>query len=393
MSEDFSTPDGDYISASQIESWRLCKRRWAWGKIDKIYGPANPAAEKGKIVHEVLEEWLKHGVVIDLDATRTLPDGTVFKPGPIAAAGLKHLPMPGTCGTERNIFVRTKVAKYQGYIDWDTKGEIPVVGDHKTTSNFKWAKTEDDLRKDPQATIYAAALMEETKKSTVELRWVYYLTSGKSQSKKVSLLVLREDIEKNFDDLDVTAAEIMHARKTVKTAKDLEPNVRSCDMFGGCQYRENCNLSSTERIKGIMAQQSLAEKMAARSAGKTPAAAGPATKTNGAAVGAGINPPEGKAPTTPADMAAAATAATAAAAPAAAAPPQVEAGKKRGRPAGTAATSAAGPTALPETTPSGGLRTAKEVWRGYAKAALSGGHDLQTAIGLANGMLDYDLSN
>jgi len=390
------------MSASQIETWRTCKRKWAWRKIDRIEGPANTAAEKGKIVHEVLESWLKHGVVIDPDATRTLPDGTVFKPGPIAAAGLKHLPMPGTCGTERRITVKTKLVKYQGFIDWDVQtGDIPVVGDHKTTSDFKWAKTEDDLRKDPQATIYAAALMNETGKSAVELRWVYYTTRGRAQSKKVSLIVLREDIEKNFDDLDATSVEILEAKKNVKTALHLEPNVRSCDMYGGCQFRVNCNLSTAERIKGMMAQETLAEKMeqrrkeptmatlaekmAARNAGKAKPSAGTNGATTAAAAGTGINPPEGRAPTTPADMAAAAAATTAAAAP-----PAVDAGKaKRGRPAGAAA------AAVPEVGPvaQGGLRTAKEIWRGYAMAALSGGHAPLEAIEWANVMLDHDLNH
>jgi len=321
----FPDPDGDYISPSQIESWRLCRRKWAWNKIDKIQGLGNVAAEKGTIIHEVLEAWLKDGRAIDPDEVRTLSDGTMFKPGPIAAAGLKHLPMPKTCGTERFIHVKTQKAKYHGYIDWDLKGDVPVVGDHKSTSDFKWAKTEDDLRKDPQATIYAAAIMAETGAVQVELRWVYYQTKGAAKSKKVSLVVLKEDVERNFDELDVTALEINEARRTAKTALDLEPNVRACDNFGGCQYRENCNLSSTDRIKGLMAQESLAEKMekrkhgietneketdmetlaekmkrrAAESAGKTPApvngasASGGAEKMAGATLGKGINPPEG----------------------------------------------------------------------------------------------------
>jgi RecB family exonuclease len=272
-----------YISASQIETWRDCKRKWAWSKLDRIGEPQNIAAQKGKIVHAVLEAWLKEGKPIDPDMEAELADGSRFKPGPIAAAGLKHLPMPKTCGTERHIFVQTEKISYQGYIDFDEKDkEVPVVGDHKTTGDFKWAKTEEDLRKDPAATIYAAALMAETNKEEVDLRWIYYSTRGAPRSKLVTLRLSREQVEKNFDDLDATGLEILEARSKYKTALELEPNLQACDRYGGCPFRENCNLSPLERMKGIMALETLQEKMRARAAAK---AAGGASNgaTNGVA--------------------------------------------------------------------------------------------------------------
>ena len=308
-----------FISASQINTWRECKRKWAWSRLDGVEGERNVYAEKGVVIHEMLEAWLKEAKPIDLDYVHTLSDETTFKPGPIAAAGLKHLPQPKTCGTERYISVQTEKVKYRGYIDFDDKNRsLPLVGDHKTTGDFKWAKTEDDLRKDPAATIYAAALIVEvealTKKecNEVELNWIYYRTKGRPKSEKVSVVLTKAEVTRNFDDLDATALEIIEARQNIKSALELEPNPKACDSYGGCPYRQNCNLSTMDRMKAIMAQESLAQKMekrkmatlAERMAARK-AAAGPSTpptKTAAekpaapaeATVAAGqINPPEG----------------------------------------------------------------------------------------------------
>lgn len=341
---DFHTPQGDLISPSQIEVWRDCPRKWAFTYIAGIRSDSTPAAEKGTAVHLVLEDWLKVGVTIDLNATVEI-DGKPFKPGPIAAAFIKHLPHPGTCGTERHVFVRTPVAHYHGYIDWDqVKIEIPVVGDHKTTSNFKWAKTPEDLKKDPAATIYGGAVMAETGADAVDLQWTYGKTTGKPTTKVVRLRLYRSEIERNFDDLDATAVEILAAKEAGLEPLQHDFNPNACDMYGGCPHRDTCNLNPTERLKAIMAKQTLAEKMAARKAslaagqpGGTPApAAAPAPVAAAAAPGTpvmGINAPEGaQAPAPAAAAPAAAPEAATVAALAATAPPATAAKKRPGRP-------------------------------------------------------------
>ncbi|KKN75955.1 hypothetical protein LCGC14_0375120 [marine sediment metagenome] len=343
--DDFETPEGDFVSPSQIEVWLLCQRKWAFRYIAGIDAPSHPSAQKGTAVHTVLEQWLAYGTVIDLDATVEI-DGKPFKPGPIAAAMIKHLPHPGTCGTERHIFVRTPVAHYQGHIDWDVlKLEIPKIGDHKTTSNFKWAKTAEDLKKDPQANIYAAATMAETGADAVDLQWTYGRTVGKPVTKVVHLRLYRAEVERNFDELDETSAEILAAKAAGLPPLEHDFNANACEAYGGCFHRDTCNLSPTERLMAIMAKQTLAEKMAAR---KAALAAG---QPGGSAApppvgGAGINAPEGPEtakPETEAEKLVAATkpqtlaekmAAKAAATEVATTPPAAAATKKRGRPPG-----------------------------------------------------------
>ena len=327
--DDFETPEGDFVSPSQIEVWRLCQRKWAFRYIAGIDAPSHPSAQKGTAVHEVLEAWLAFGTVIDLDATAEI-DGKPFKPGPIAAAMIRHLPHPGTCGTERHIFVRTPVAHYQGHIDWDqTQGVLPVVGDHKTTSNFKWAKSPEDLKTDPQANIYAAAVMAETGADAVDLQWTYGKTVGKPATKVVRLRLYRAEVERNFDALDETAAEILAAKQAQLPPLQHDFNANACEAYGGCFHRDTCNLTPTERLMAIMAKQTLAQKMEARKAALASGQPGgtPATTAAPPTTGAGINAPEGPAPA----ITAAAELEATTAPPAATTAP---AAKRRGRPPG-----------------------------------------------------------
>lgn len=257
-----------YLSASQIGTWNSCKRKWGFQYIDNIRSPANASAELGIRVHGVLEKWLRDGIALDLSTQE----------GQIAAAGIMYLPGPGVAEVEKGFTIQTAIAKYRGYIDARFGDDTPVVLDHKTTGDLRWAKTEDDLRKDVQASIYAAEAMIRTGKDAVELRWVYYTTKKPYTSRKVSLVVLKEDIERNFDDIDATAQQILDAHATCKTGKELPPNPASCGAYGGCFFLKTCNLQPRDMLRAhlendlqgrnptMAAASTLAEKLKARKA-------------------------------------------------------------------------------------------------------------------------------
>lgn len=249
----------------------MCKRKWAWSKLDGIKSKQHPSAKRGEEVHKVLEDWLDKGIPID----------TTTAIGKIASKGLQFLPLPGVGEVERWIELTVNGIMYHGKIDLRfAENGRRVVLDHKTTTDLKWAKSEDDLRKDEQGVIYAAHEMVEHDVQEVELRWVYYVTQeGKEKAKKVSLIVTREDVEPEFDKIEATAKEMEAIVEQNLKAKDLEPTVTACDAYGGCSYVDNCNLSSKERMKAIMAQQSLAEKLKAKQSG----AAAPTNGTTGPA--------------------------------------------------------------------------------------------------------------
>ncbi len=126
------------ISASQIDTYRTCARKWAWKYIGRVDGPQHPSAALGERVHGVLEGWLRDGKAID----------TSTREGKIAAAGVSKLPMPGRGLVERKFDWRSPAGiLYTGRLDLEhERDDVLVVHDHKTTSSFGWAKTEEDLK-------------------------------------------------------------------------------------------------------------------------------------------------------------------------------------------------------------------------------------------------------
>ena len=264
-------------SASQIATFRDCARKWAWDKIESVPRPSNRYAERGTAIHALLEAWLKDGTPFDVSTDY----------GRIAAAGLPHLPPPGVASVEGGFSLALASADFTGYIDarWVEPDGLPIVLDHKTTSNLAYAKTPEDLAHDPQAMLYAAVAMRDAHAVAAELRWVYYEATARPRARKVSLRVLREHVTAELDVIDETAREMNHVYQSGARALDLAPTVGACDAYGGCPYVSHCNLSGQEKMRAYMTGQSWAEKMKARkeaqSAVETTATAAPF-----------INPPE-----------------------------------------------------------------------------------------------------
>jgi len=132
-------------SASQITTFRDCKRLWFYQSIMGIPTPQRPSAALGEAVHTHLEKYLNDG---------TVPDES--QAGKIAQAGLSLLPKPGVVYTEVSMSGRGKDRKelspedesvpipggmprlfvaglpVNGFIDvLDISANKPVVLDHK----------------------------------------------------------------------------------------------------------------------------------------------------------------------------------------------------------------------------------------------------------------------
>jgi len=312
------------ISPSQIETYRLCPRKWAFDKLDGIPRVPNKYAARGTAVHAVLEEWQRDGKAVDLST----------EAGKIASAGLKFLPQPGTHATEYSFIFDTGRAVYHGIMDLRGKPTFPIqsIWDHKTTTSFNWMKTPEILRKDPQANIYAMAVLQECAKHGLEIgkgfdrieqNWVYYLAdASKPRSRKVQLHVIRDEharmpvrppevekehfgvmtlaeLDERFEEIEVTAQEILTLYRQKPRALDVQYNSLACSAFGGCPYAGSaCVLSLKERIENMEAKSevkslSLAEKIRAKLSGTPPPAAEPPTDsaTNVTAPAAAPIPP------------------------------------------------------------------------------------------------------
>lgn len=224
------------VSVSQIRKYKRCARSWwyQYGPLG-IKPPANKSASLGSAVHHILEGYLLEG---------TEPPAT--KAGRIAACGLDKLPNPDELEIEKSITLPlAENSKILCRIDMLGK-DRPYVGDHKTTSDFKWAKTRGELNTDVQLLTYAYAAYHESQPAEVDAELIYYRTRGLPVSMSVSTILKWEDIEKNWA-LMGEIAEEMAPKKLDPTGDTCAPNTGACNDFGGCFFAGECPFSPRNR--------------------------------------------------------------------------------------------------------------------------------------------------
>lgn len=237
------------ISASQISQFRDCQRKWAWAYVAGIRSPSTPSQALGTEVHDTqLGPYLLEGRPFDY--TRDS--------GYIAAALLEYLPEPKTPGmvVEKHFVLPSPASEgkfaYQGYLDlW-----VPPdrVIDFKTTSDLKWAKNPAALSVDVQAMLYATNALYETKASEISLEWLYTQTRGARRAKRTYLRVDDAHVITQFRGIEETALELFAAKQTVTDPLSLPPSPSQCEAYGGCPYRDKCNLSPADHIASMGAR-------------------------------------------------------------------------------------------------------------------------------------------
>lgn len=334
-----ATPETYWVSASQVKTWRECKRKWAWAKIAGIQQPDTTSTLRGKAVHAQLEQYLKTGDEFDYSAP--------YEAGYLAGALRAYAPAPGTHGltVERRFQMPSPTPGatwgYLGFIDVSLDDAMhivpplpagaegnPAVQDWKTTSSLAdYAMRPDEMPHDPQAIIYAVEAMHRTGRRTVDLCWVYVQTKGAKKSRRSHYRATAAEILPAFLAIDADAKAIAEAFRTVKDPLALDATPEACDNYGGCPYRAQCalspevlahranpNIDPTTLTQGVpdVSTSALFAKLAAKRGGAPAPAAAPAveappaplphvgvtllatptTAPAAALPGPGINPPE-----------------------------------------------------------------------------------------------------
>lgn len=270
------------LSASQVDTFLDCKRKWAFKSLWKIFAPPDPSAQLGTCIHGIAEDYLTSGKQPDLYKELRLPKGrgapgeNVFYPGQIFQAGMIHLPAPGTVHVEGRKKWQTPAGHHwTGQLDGLTfryadqtlhpHSDIAAatwgrglgrfeVWDHKSTSKFAYVKgveaTKDSiaLRDDVQANLYAWATMAEFGVNEVDLRWLYYRTRDRPASRLTAITVTRPWVSDKIAFIDQTAMEMLDLYQHKPEIKEIEPDASKCDKYGGCPYRERCPLTITQRF-------------------------------------------------------------------------------------------------------------------------------------------------
>jgi hypothetical protein len=274
----------NFVSPTQVDLYLSCERKWGWKYLEGKKPPQHRSAAAGERVHKILESWLQFGTPPNPEEILVL-DGHEYHVGQIAMSGMHALPPPGPHNNvERSFTFR----HWTGRVDLSylSAEGTPVLFDHKTTSDFKWAKEETVLAKDVQAIVYAnAALVEMPDAPHVDLCWNYYKTTKPYKNKPVRLRVLAEYAREALRPFDTIAEQMLAIRASGAKAMDLPPNAKACDDYGGCPHRLDCNLDAGQLMRAKMEHQlTLEEKVAAAKAAK-------AAKVNGSAPSIVTPPP------------------------------------------------------------------------------------------------------
>lgn len=273
MSDERPKIDHPYVfSASQVSTFRLCPRKWAFDKINGIRAESNKSAQLGTEVHDILEKYLKLGT----------PISGATEAGQIAISGTHNLPTPRSPGMSVEDWFQVVIgnAVFIGKKDFEFvrgvskpfwkpeevpfwKPESPLVGDHKTTSNFAWAKTEEDLLEDVQSGIYSYDAHKKSGAEEVNLFWNYYRTTGARASEPRRTVIKLPVIQNIVEGIAETSDQMIAIINSGNKAESVEQNLDACQAFGGCFYKKNdiCKIAPSRIWRSFMTQENKTESM------------------------------------------------------------------------------------------------------------------------------------
>ena len=235
------------VSPSAIATARACLRQWGWRYVAGVEDTPNPYAEQGTRLHAALERYYQ-------DPHLPPRLDTSSDEGRILLPALAHLPPRGPHVASEVHFTR---GPFHGFKDLEVRG---WVFDLKTTSNLMFAKTPEDLRKDPQALIYAWDHLEaHPDLDAVTCRWVYVVRDPKRpRALPVDVTLTRSYVEAEIETLRALAADLLRHREARPHVLDLVPSPIECDRFRGCPHRDRCSdLTPERRIEAFMALQDM----------------------------------------------------------------------------------------------------------------------------------------
>jgi len=224
-------------SASQINKYRRCNRKWWWNKIRGIREPTGAGAAYGTLVHNHMEAYFKDGVIPPVDA-----DGEEGR----SARDAQRLIDSGHYPTDVNPdHVEPKVWLTVPGMKRPVVGKVDVlypkgnhVYDHKTLKHFRWMKTEQELLGDEQALIYGAVALQHGCTFPIAFSHVYVNTSD-GRVKKVTAQITEEVLSDGWDALMETTEEMVNTAQ-ISDPKEVPVNNKACGDYGGCPFKDRC---------------------------------------------------------------------------------------------------------------------------------------------------------
>jgi hypothetical protein len=233
------------LSASQVELYKRCNRRWAFKYCTNLPKPPyTPATELGTALHKIAEIY---------NQTARIPEHETATP--LFMAGLPFVPVPKTGWAERRFDAVIDDVSYMGFQDWfgwshnitGAPEGLPAILDYKTSSDpVKYGLSgKSDFLTHTQPLLYAAVAVKSA--DNVYMHWIYFRTKGKPKAYAISSVLTKQEVQDQFPlVVGNPAKEIVKLR----VLKDLDPNAlapnrAACHDFGiTCEYAAHCAADS-----------------------------------------------------------------------------------------------------------------------------------------------------
>lgn len=249
-------------SPSQLKNFVSCQRRWFCDSVLGLKPPADENQFLGTVAHRVLEVWQLEGRTLGVDGLRAefkdeplFTDTIARKAIAIAKPGYAKLPEPMSIGKH---FVEREFAipSYIGQTKDDPKDpdgqptgilirgkidliHLPIVTDYKTTKDFAYMLTEEQLRRDFQSIIYLREVLRYSPLQRATFRHLY-LNTRAPEAREAKVEVGRDENLDLFESLKET-----HIRSQAELAradeKDVPQNKTACNAYNKvCPHYGRC---------------------------------------------------------------------------------------------------------------------------------------------------------
>lgn len=234
-----------------------CEARFWYTRVAGYPEPETARQGEGKKLHDEIEHYLKTGEMVL---------------GRVALAGRRFIPERGPdlliehsigddaqirtdcgipiAGHSDLISPRREYITPDGDLAWDPAGTVEVI-DWKSTTDFKWAKLSWQLPELVQMTTYGIWAARKFNAPYVRLSHVVFVTRGRAEARKATVLVARRDLEKRWQRLQGVVRRIVEIARA-RRVEDVTANLNACDAYRGCPHRGYCAAAQEDSLEDLL---------------------------------------------------------------------------------------------------------------------------------------------